>query len=213
MIILPTQTFFNLPDEKRNRIIDAAIDEFSKYSIDNASISRIIKEADIPRGSFYQYFEDILDLYKHIFYIAGEKKVVYLQKAVAEKGENNVFDTIRGLYIGGLEFAEKHPKLTSIGNKFLELDNELKEEIMGGFDQKAQEFFVGILKKGQERGEVRKDIDLKIASFVFVSLNFAIVDSFIKHKDYNEVLSNKKSFMDIVDQVLFIIENGMKAGC
>ncbi|HPJ23615.1 MAG TPA: TetR family transcriptional regulator [Bacillota bacterium] len=59
---MPTSTFINLPTEKKDKIINAAINEFSSVSFDKASINKIIKEAGISRGSFYMYFEDIYDL-------------------------------------------------------------------------------------------------------------------------------------------------------
>ena len=55
---MPKETFYRLPDEKRERIMAAAEREFLENSFEAASINRIIKEAAIPRGSFYQYFED-----------------------------------------------------------------------------------------------------------------------------------------------------------
>ena len=59
---MPTQRFLNLKEEKRKAILDAAFHEFSRTSYSGASINRIIKEADISRGSFYTYFEDKDDL-------------------------------------------------------------------------------------------------------------------------------------------------------
>ena len=53
---MPKETFYRLPDEKRERIMAAAEREFLENSFEAASINRIIKEAAIPRGSFYQYF-------------------------------------------------------------------------------------------------------------------------------------------------------------
>jgi len=43
--------------------------EFSRVPLYNASIANIIKEASIPRGSFYQYFEDKEDAF---FYLLNE---------------------------------------------------------------------------------------------------------------------------------------------
>jgi AcrR family transcriptional regulator len=60
---LPKQTFIKLPIDKRETLIRAAINEFSRAPLFEASISNIVKEAGIPRGSFYQYFEDKEDLY------------------------------------------------------------------------------------------------------------------------------------------------------
>ena len=55
---MPKQTFFNLPEEKRNHIIEVSIDEFAKAPYQNISINHLIKSMNIPTGSFYQYFED-----------------------------------------------------------------------------------------------------------------------------------------------------------
>ena len=71
---MPTDTFFNLSVEKRDKILDAAFTEFSTYTYEQSSIANIIKKAGIPRGSFYQYFEDKKDLYKYILEIIGQQK-------------------------------------------------------------------------------------------------------------------------------------------
>lgn len=56
------KTFYNLPYEKRKRITDAIIKEFMERPNEKVSINRIIKTAEISRGSFYQYFDDKVDL-------------------------------------------------------------------------------------------------------------------------------------------------------
>ena len=63
---MPKETFFNLEEHKKKTIIDAAKKEFTENELHKARVSNIIKEAGIPRGSFYQYFEDIDDLYYYI---------------------------------------------------------------------------------------------------------------------------------------------------
>ncbi len=59
---MPTTTFWNLPETKKEKIRIAAIKELASVSFDKVSINKIIKDADISRGSFYMYFEDIYDL-------------------------------------------------------------------------------------------------------------------------------------------------------
>ena len=56
------KTFYTLPYEKRKRITDAVIKEFMERPNEKVSINRIIKTAEISRGSFYQYFDDKVDL-------------------------------------------------------------------------------------------------------------------------------------------------------
>lgn len=53
---MPTATFFRLPQEKRERLMDACWAELTRVRFSEISINRIVSEAHIPRGSFYQYF-------------------------------------------------------------------------------------------------------------------------------------------------------------
>ena len=53
---MPKQTFYKLPQEKQERILAAAKREFTQVRYSDASINQIIRDAGIPRGSFYQYF-------------------------------------------------------------------------------------------------------------------------------------------------------------
>lgn len=63
---MPKETFYNLPEEKRKRILDAAADEIVRVPASEMSINKIIQKADISRGSFYQYFDDKHDLIQYL---------------------------------------------------------------------------------------------------------------------------------------------------
>ena len=63
---MPSETFLNLPKEKKDNLISSAIKEFSENSYNNASINKIINRIKLPRGSFYMYFSDKEDLYTYI---------------------------------------------------------------------------------------------------------------------------------------------------
>ena len=63
-----TETFLRLPEEKRNRFLEAAWEEFTSVPFEEASINKIVRRARIPRGSFYQYFSGKEDLF---FYLQG----------------------------------------------------------------------------------------------------------------------------------------------
>lgn len=65
-IVLSTERFHRLPEEKRNRFLSAAWEEFTKTSFSEVSINQIVRKAAIPRGSFYQYFTDKADLFSYL---------------------------------------------------------------------------------------------------------------------------------------------------
>ena len=64
---MPKETFVKLPEEKKDKIIKAAKNEFARVPFEQTSIKNIVEDADIARGSFYQYFESKEDLLRVYF--------------------------------------------------------------------------------------------------------------------------------------------------
>ena len=93
---MPKQTFFNLPAEKRKRVIDAAKEVFYHTSYEEASINQVIKLAGIPRGSFYQYFDDKADLYGFLCHRIAFRWLKQLKDAVW-KADYDLFQASRAI--------------------------------------------------------------------------------------------------------------------
>ncbi|GAA4069086.1 TetR/AcrR family transcriptional regulator [Amphibacillus indicireducens] len=74
---MPKQTFFNLDDQKKETLIAALKEEFSRASVHDASVANIVKLAQIPRGSFYQYFYDKEDAFLFLLSLYGDENKRY----------------------------------------------------------------------------------------------------------------------------------------
>lgn len=207
---MPNQTFFNLPEEKRQRIIDAAVDEFSRSTYGSASVARIVEDAGIPRGSFYQYFVDLKDLYKYMLDLASQKKISYMYELMGKLGDLEAFQIIRGLYDAALRFAKDDPKLAAIGNNFLKEDEKLKQEIYGELGGRGGKFFEDILRKGQEKGEIDPEADVEVAALMFFSMNVFIVDHLLSKTKDLSIIDDPGEFLSISEKMLYIMENGIK---
>jgi hypothetical protein len=59
VIHLPTQTFFNLPQEKKNKIMEAIKNEVARVPFEKVSTNKIVQDANISRGSFYMLKENL----------------------------------------------------------------------------------------------------------------------------------------------------------
>ena len=108
MNAVPHQTFFNLPLEKKQRLIAAIEAEFANTSLASASISNIIKAAEIPRGSFYQYFDDKEDAF---FFVLNEhmKKISNTFIHFLKMNEGDIFLTLQEFYRGIISDEENFP--------------------------------------------------------------------------------------------------------
>lgn len=90
---MSTGTFLRLPEEKRNRLLDAAWEEFTMVPIDKASVNRMIHRAGIPRGSFYQYFTDKNDL---IDFLKQEMRdqVIAILRSLMRESNGDLFNAV-----------------------------------------------------------------------------------------------------------------------
>lgn len=94
---MPSQTFINLSEEKKKKLMDAAIKEFSNATLDKASINKIVADAQIPRGSFYMYFDDKYDLFYYII-LRYQDRLVHIIKNALIKNDGNIRDSFIDLY-------------------------------------------------------------------------------------------------------------------
>ncbi len=210
---MPKDTFFNLAHEKRLMIENVAIDEFAEYGYDKASVNRIIRECGIAKGSFYQYFEDKLDLFKHLMQRMAEEKLKYLSGVMKNPNEVDFFTLIRELYLSGLRFANANPKLVTIGNRILkDKDKPIYKKIMGENITNAYGVFEGLLKQAIEKGEIREDIDVKFVSYIISSMNVVTLEYYqdICIEDSKDNEKWDEGIMSTVDKLLDFIQYGIK---
>lgn len=60
------EKFNSLDEEKRQKILDAALMEFAEHGYEKASTNRIVKEAGIGKGMLFYYFKSKRDLYEFL---------------------------------------------------------------------------------------------------------------------------------------------------
>ena len=94
---MPSSTFLNLPAEKQEKLLEAATREFSHRPFNEASINQIIKEAGIPRGSFYMYFQDKEDLFRYLLKGYVDQLFMLLEEFLL-RAQGDIFQALLDLY-------------------------------------------------------------------------------------------------------------------
>lgn len=151
---MPKATFFNLKEEKRLKIENALVKEFSRGTLEEVSISNIVQEAGIPRGSFYQYFEDKEDAIKFI-----------IQKFIDIEHENinnflkqtngNIFETAIKIYDYMVQQSLEHNETVKLVTNVLQ---ELRKNNVNILDMKNKENEIMLINK--EILNIQKEDDL-----------------------------------------------------
>ena len=60
------ERFARIPEEKRQRIIRSALEEFAEKKYRSASTNEIVRRAGISKGLLFHYFEDKAGLYRYL---------------------------------------------------------------------------------------------------------------------------------------------------
>ena len=128
------QTFLNLPDEKKEKVVNALKKEFSRVALKDALVSNIIVDAGIPRGSFYQYFEDIEDAF---YYVIGEYSINIKKFLLASLSKNNgdIVLAYRQLYIYILDMIEDEKNKDYFEKIFLNMNYEMERMFTPNFNE------------------------------------------------------------------------------
>lgn len=166
--LMPTPTFFNLPEEKREFIERIAVEELSSKGFAQASVTGIVTRANIAKGSFYQYFENKLDLYEWLFEEAGRHKLAYIE-GEEQPDPARLWDWLERVYLAGLRFAKEEPRLARLAQTMMEPTSvpELRA-IHAHHRQQAHDYFVEILTAAQKAGSIRNTIDVHLAAHILL---------------------------------------------
>ena len=194
---MPSGTFFRLPEEKRQRLTLAAWNEFTRVKYADTSINRIIQEAGIPRGSFYQYFEDKQDVLVFLLEDVGEYFFQMFDRAfAATKGDMReaallLFDNIMSVN-GRLDPAlQKFLQLMGVNPGF-----DLHQIIAG-----RPEALVEILRRNVNISLMRRDDDdyvLRVCQFYIKIIASAIMETLGGISSRETARKNMETDLDIL---------------
>jgi AcrR family transcriptional regulator len=164
---MPTETFFNLEPEKQQRIMEAATDEFAERTFKEAKLSNIIRSANIPRGSFYQYFSDKKDLYKYLFDLMAQRKIEFMSDLLPNPEHMSFMDLFEELYIRGIKFAKSDPRFVKISRNLLLSGSNMMHEIFGDNLELGKQYYINYIETDKQLGRIRADVDTELlADFV-----------------------------------------------
>lgn len=148
---MPKDLFFTIHEEKKTRIIEAAIKEFSLQLYEKASINQIIKEADISRGSFYQYFEDKEDLYFFLIETVVKNTSYNFLKEFIATQPKDVFSVYKALLTYNLQLLSDEKYQAFFKNMHLGMNYHLQQKLRSIFSAIRNEMLGGKFDKLQEQ--------------------------------------------------------------
>ncbi len=210
---MPKDTFFNLPDGKRQRLLKCAIDEFADHDFASASVSNIVLKAGISKGSLYQYFSDKNDLYHYLLELASQKKAEIMNSSIPAESNVDIFQTLHQLFKKMADFEVRFPELARIGYRALNGSSPLPDDIISKGKQSTKEYFIQLIEAGKKNGNIRPDIDASAAGYLITAalteLGGYLMMPETKHKGSLKSTQLSPEVESIYHQIVSILQFGM----
>ncbi len=196
-----------ISDEKRKKILDAAIMEFSERGFDSANINSIAQNSGISVGSIYKYFDNKEDLFLTMVHFGVEtlKKVLKEIMESDEHLESRIEKIIRAIQ----SHSRSNVHLTKLYNGMAtESHSDLVWKIVSDMENATAGLYTSFIKEAQAAGQVRADVNANLFAFyldnLFILLQFSYACEYYKER--------MKIFVgeDIFDKDELVVEQLMK---
>jgi len=210
---MPKQTFLNLPNEKRETILEAAVDEFAEYGLENASTNRIVKNSGIAKGSFYQYFEDKQDVFMYLLSVIEHEEMEYFKGKHPPSSNMDTFQYFRWLVKTGMEFGLAHPRRIQAAWRVLLVEGLYYGKSFAEYRQKTTQALTTMIRQAIERCEVDPSVDVELAVMIMETWSNAITTYVLnegaKQKDMLKWMRSPKT-QETIDKLLYVMEYGLR---
>lgn len=149
-------------EDKRKRILDAAIRVFAEHGYHGSRVADIAEDAGVAHGLLYHYFASKDDVLKTIF-VENWGQLLRRFKAVEETDEP-AEEKLAGMAKILLRTWRNDPALVTV----MVREVARSQHIQGQVVEVGEAFAIiqRVIEEGQAAGSLRSDIDPRIASWV-----------------------------------------------
>lgn len=157
---MPTATWFNLPEAKRERVLTAALTEFAAKGFSAGSLNVVAREAKIAKGSLFQYFADKRSMYAHVCDVCSQRirdefTLTMLDRA-ADHGD--LFGFLRVVFVDWVEYFRSHQlERDVIFAANFEVDADARRAVRDVMNRHYLEVLEPLVRAAADSGQLRPD--------------------------------------------------------
>jgi TetR/AcrR family fatty acid metabolism transcriptional regulator len=153
---------------RRESIIQAAIEVFSKKGFQAAGISEIAQRAGVADGTIYQYFKNKEDLF---FSIPIEKTNEFRSKVELHlKGISGALNKLRKFVWYFLYFFKTNPEYGRLLMLEMRVNKSFVKTETYDFLKQSVSSVLEIIEEGQKEGVIRKDVDIYLLRHLILGI-------------------------------------------
>lgn len=205
------ESFENLPEDKKKRIIDASIEEFARNTYEKASTNNIVKAAGISKGILFHYFGSKKNLYLYILDYITEYMVEKFYR-INNNPSSDIFDRLLNRGMLKLQMAYDDPLMYEVlYGAFVNTSDMLKEDIQERY-KKLYEQNVKRFYKDFDTSKFRKDINSQKAIELIIMFLDGMNSKYIKiYKNHSpgDALIEIEKITEEVKEYFEILKKGI----
>lgn len=188
--------FEKLDKQKQEIIINASLHIFSEHDFKHALTDDIAFEAQISKGSLFQYFKNKISLYIYLYNFSLKE----LDKKVREQfdfQEKDFFNLVQQSLSFKISLYKEYPYLYRFIIKANEETNPEVIEQITEINQSTTNHYLGQIYKDIDYSKFKEGVDV---------VNLLKMIDWCGNGIYNEGLSSKSSIEDMYQQALKTID-------
>lgn len=202
-----TELFDRIPQEKRNRILQVAIEEFACYGYENANTNTIAKKADISVGSLYKYFENKEDLFlttiKHMSLVLKD-----ILSNIME-GEEDILIKVEKVLRAIQQHSRENSDMIRLYNEMSTHSNsKIALQAVYDLESLTAKLYSSLIDKAKSEHEARQDCDPRM--FAFLLDNIFMMLQFSYSCDYYRERFKIYVGDDVLNNDDFVVEQTLK---
>ena len=159
----------------KQAILEAAIPLFNENGYDSTSIEQIAKNAGVGKGTVYSYFQTKKDIIKG--FCEYELEQLHEKIVTGSNQEAPILEQMLTIYMTEFHHVTQNREFGLLFMRETVFPNDFDIQTNVELEDKYFQLLFPILKKGQERGELKKDIQLIHITAHFYSLYLMLLSA------------------------------------
>lgn len=197
------EKFFDLKQEKQDRMINAALKIFAKNGYKHASTDEIVAEASISKGLLFHYFGSKQGLYDFL-YDYSVRFLMLETKSLVPETETDYFRIMKLLEQAKMQVGKNYPYLkmfleTAVGEEDAEAVVVMEEKRLA-----LQNMYDGFLERIDQK-RFRPDIDIRKLHNMMTYTLRGIMEEHLENQTFlNERLYDEScSYIDMIKAMAY----------
>ena len=206
------EAFERISEERRERILEVAIDEFSSKGYEKANINIIARNAGISIGLMYKYFSTKEDLF--LTCIARGMRILEQTLEELMESRDKLLVKAKKLILATCELSRKNENYIKLYNELTaEKDSKRAVSLAREIESRTSRIYITAIAQALAGGDVRQDLNPRLFAFflanLLTTLQFSFTCEYYKErlKIYTGIDTDLLNEDEIVTQLLKFIES------